>query len=296
MSAPLRLPLVDPSAWAKRILDSWRDAVAGIVRTGQLLAEAKAALPHGEFTAMVREQLPFTPRTAQRLMRIGAHPVLADPTHGSLLPVSWRTLDELAKLPEPVLRRALADGRVRPDMRRDEAHALRPEPKAASREPMPFPAQGSYGTILADPSWLHSGEALEDLLALSVEAIAAEHAHLLLWTPSASVDDATKVVEAWGFEYQGTLLWVRAELGSELSRMTGVPNWHMSHERHLLLGTRGFEVLIGPERSWFEGRFDYNGVEPAAVRSIIERVSPAPRIELFARECADGWDAWGNEV
>ena len=25
-------------------------------------------------------------------------------------------------------------------------------------------------------------------------------------------------------------------------------------------------------------------------------VGSVPKIELFARQCADGWDCWGNEV
>nr|DAW25642.1 MAG TPA: N6 adenosine methyltransferase subunit [Caudoviricetes sp.] len=29
---------------------------------------------------------------------------------------------------------------------------------------------------------------------------------------------------------------------------------------------------------------------------MIEKVSYAPRIELFAREKHEGWDVWGNEV
>ena len=32
------------------------------------------------------------------------------------------------------------------------------------------------------------------------------------------------------------------------------------------------------------------------MRRMIERVSYAPRIELFAREPHDGWDVWGDEV
>lgn len=33
-----------------------------------------------------------------------------------------------------------------------------------------------------------------------------------------------------------------------------------------------------------------------ARRRIIELVGDLPRIELFARQKADGWDTWGNEV
>lgn len=35
--------------------------------------------------------------------------------------------------------------------------------------------------------------------------------------------------------------------------------------------------------------------KPRKMREMIERVSYAPRIELFAREHFDGWDCWGNE-
>ena len=37
--------------------------------------------------------------------------------------------------------------------------------------------------------------------------------------------------------------------------------------------------------------------KPDEVRKrIVELMGDLPRIELFAREKAEGWDAWGNEV
>ena len=39
-----------------------------------------------------------------------------------------------------------------------------------------------------------------------------------------------------------------------------------------------------------------HSVKPEEMRRMIEKVSYAPRIELFAREKHEGWDAWGNEV
>ena len=33
-----------------------------------------------------------------------------------------------------------------------------------------------------------------------------------------------------------------------------------------------------------------------ARRRIVELMGDLPRIELFARQKADGWDVWGNEV
>ena len=36
--------------------------------------------------------------------------------------------------------------------------------------------------------------------------------------------------------------------------------------------------------------------KPETMREMIEKVSYAPRIELFARQEVSGWDCWGNEV
>ena len=62
------------AGWAERIRKATektieatrKTVVAGMIEIGKLLIEAKAALPHGEFTKMVECDLPFAPRTAQR--------------------------------------------------------------------------------------------------------------------------------------------------------------------------------------------------------------------------------------
>jgi hypothetical protein len=91
------------------------------------LIAAKQALPHGEWEQMFACARPVkvSIRSAQMLMKVAGHPVLAKTNHGSLLPPSWRTLYELTKLPDAVLRKALTDGRIHPDMQRREVVALR---------------------------------------------------------------------------------------------------------------------------------------------------------------------------
>jgi hypothetical protein len=49
------------------------------------------------------EGLPFSERTAQRLMSIASDPRLSNPTHVSVLPNSWGTLYELTKLTDEAL-------------------------------------------------------------------------------------------------------------------------------------------------------------------------------------------------
>lgn len=61
-----------------------------MVCAGTLLVEAKTALPHGDFQAMVESELPFGQRTAQRLMAMAGDERITNATHGSHLPPSWR--------------------------------------------------------------------------------------------------------------------------------------------------------------------------------------------------------------
>ena len=46
-----------------------------------------------------------------------------------------------------------------------------------------------------------------------------------------------------------------------------------------------------------EAKVQEHSKKPAVVREkIVELFGELPRIELFAREQAEGWDCWGNEV
>lgn len=122
----------DPNAWAARITSRWCDSVGAIVDVGRLLDEAKASLPHGEFTSMCESALPFSARTAQRLMAIAQDRRLSNPTHASHLPASWTTLYELTKLSDEEFDRALTESVIRPDMLRAEAEKIRPLVRGSS--------------------------------------------------------------------------------------------------------------------------------------------------------------------
>lgn len=149
-----------------------------------------------------------------------------------------------------------------------------------------------FGTIYADPPWNDEPHAtnmtVKELCALPVETIAADDAHLHLWTTDARLFDARRVIEAWGFEFAGCFVWVRPEANVG-------DHWNAAHE-FLLLGGRGScSFLDGSLRSWAEFELAQDGRKPEAVRQLIERASPGPRLELFARECVPGWTVWGNE-
>lgn len=98
------------SVFADQITAAWNKTRDGILEAGRLLIEAKAALPHGAFTAMVENGLPFTARTAQILMKVAGDQRLTNTIHGSLLPPSWRTLYDLTKLDDGAWAQAIERG------------------------------------------------------------------------------------------------------------------------------------------------------------------------------------------
>jgi N6-adenosine-specific RNA methylase IME4 len=159
-----------------------------------------------------------------------------------------------------------------------------------------------FATIYADPPWRYENTAtraaagghyatmsVEEVCALPVRELAADEAHLHLWTTNAFLLDAFRVIEAWGFEYRSCLVWVKPGMG--LGNY-----WRLSHE-FLLLGVRGgLPFQCHDLRSWIEAPRAKHSAKPEHVRRIIERASPGPRLELFGRRVAEGWTVWGNEI
>ncbi|MDP9236704.1 MAG: DUF3102 domain-containing protein [Chloroflexota bacterium] len=143
--------------WAAKIARTWRQALQAIVETGRLLVDAKQQLSYGEWGAMVKNDLPFTPRYAQMLMAIARDPVLADAKHASLLPPSPDSLYRLSRLPDGQLERALATGQIRPDMERRDVRALR---LVLNREAVLRDTE--HSTPLDDGAFIH-GNALDHI-------------------------------------------------------------------------------------------------------------------------------------
>jgi hypothetical protein len=109
------------SIWAQKIRVAWQKSLDAIFAVGDLLLAANKLLPHGQFEKMVRNELPFGERTAERLMAVAADKRLRNPTHVSHLPRSWGTLYELSRLDDEQFADLLADGTINPEMTRGEA-------------------------------------------------------------------------------------------------------------------------------------------------------------------------------
>ncbi len=106
------------------IAAAWQKSIEAIIETGRRLIDARKELAHGEFLAMIKNDLPFGEDTAERLIKIARDPRLSNSAHGRILPPSWRTLFELTKLNDEQFDRLVAAGVIRADMQRWEIEDL----------------------------------------------------------------------------------------------------------------------------------------------------------------------------
>ena len=131
--------------WAEKIRTAWNKSLQGIIETGQRMIEAKAALPHGEFEAMVENDLPFGSRAARMFRAIASDNRITNRNHGSVLPPSWRTLYELTRLPDDRFHEMIEDGTIHPEMQRKDASAKNRK-NGSPEMPMPLvPLNGNVG-------------------------------------------------------------------------------------------------------------------------------------------------------
>jgi hypothetical protein len=126
--------------WAGCINKTWGGAAAKVVEAGRHLIAAKATLPHGDWERMfkghpqaVKNPLRFGVATAQHLMAIARHPVLGNTERVQLLPPSWGTLYQLSRLSAIEVEVFIAEGKINPEMSREEAVILLPPPVHSSR-------------------------------------------------------------------------------------------------------------------------------------------------------------------
>jgi N6-adenosine-specific RNA methylase IME4 len=158
-----------------------------------------------------------------------------------------------------------------------------------------------YKTILADPPWdinqggtygaIHHYELmnLKRIKAMPVADLAAPDAHCWLWVTNGTLRCGFEVLEAWGFTPRSVFTWVKPRMG------LGV--YLRNATEHVLLGTRGnAPVLFKAQPNWLFAPLQDHSHKPEELYAIIERVSPGPYLELFARRAQPGWDAWGNEI
>jgi len=176
-----------------------------------------------------------------------------------------------------------------------------------------------YHTILADPPWKYNSPwgcgskksafakrynenpypipykqmTLNEIKNLPVGSIAENNCELYLWVTQRYLPFVFGVINGWGFHYCQTLTWCKQPMG------TGQGGVFTPTTEFIILARKGKMPQVKRfDTTWFNfKRTGKHSKKPAMFHSIINAVTIAPRIELFARDCLDpNWEYWGDEI
>ena len=295
------------AAWSARLRASLARSVEAIVATGQLLLEAKAALPHGKWLEAL-DGADLNPRVAQMFIAVAEDPSLSDTsTYSHLLPAAYNTLYVLSRIqPKERLLEALETGEVSPTATLSEARALAKSHGITPTKTPPLP-KGTFTTLLMDPPWRFDeagpgarSSADSKYPTMSLEEIAdlelprmAPGAHLYFWCPTQFLVPAHEIVEGYGFQVRSVLAWTKPN-------GLGVGRYFRGGWEPCLFATRGdLQLKVKNQAAWFEAPRTKHSSKPANfITDIVERCSPGPYVEMFARnpERRKDWTYWGYEA
>ena len=182
-----------------------------------------------------------------------------------------------------------------------------------------------YEIIYADPAWKYGSKelygdktkegkrenrfrklermydtmSLNDIKKLPVKNMIGKNAACFLWVTDSHLKEGIEVLESWGFKYKTVAFnWIKKT--NKGNTYVNFAPWTLKSSEICLLGMRGTMGKLKTDntvRQLIEAERTKHSRKTMEARKRIERLfADANRIELFARENHEGWDAWGNEV
>jgi N6-adenosine-specific RNA methylase IME4 len=177
---------------------------------------------------------------------------------------------------------------------------------------------GPYDIILADPAWPYTGSQTkmgaagnhythmewDELQQMPVRELASKRAALFMWATGPLLHRQIQLIEQWGFHYRGVgWVWVKTRkdggiIGGQGARPTFVkPTTEFLLAASTVRTGRPFPILDEAMHQVVLAPREAHSRKPDVFRQNVERVcGDRPRIELFARERAPGWDQTGIEL
>ena len=173
-----------------------------------------------------------------------------------------------------------------------------------------FNTDKKYQIIYADPPWRYQDRkcngacefhyntmSIKDICELPIRDIADKDCVLFLWTTYPMLQEAMQLIEAWGFKYKTIgFQWVKQNKSGN-GFFFGLGRWTRGNTECCLIAVKGKpkrknnsvgQLIVSPIQS-------HSQKPNEARQKIVDLMGDIPRIELFARQHAEGWDCWGNE-
>lgn len=174
-----------------------------------------------------------------------------------------------------------------------------------------FNTDKKYNIIYADPPWRYNDRKcngacehhyetmnIKDICKLPVSEISDKDSVLFLWVTYPMLREALALIEAWGFNYKTIgFQWIKQNKSGN-GFFFGLGRWTRGNTECCLIATKGkpkrvnnsiSQLIISPLR-------DHSKKPDETRDKIVTLMGDLPRIELFARDSADGWDCWGAEA
>ena len=167
---------------------------------------------------------------------------------------------------------------------------------------------GKYRTIIIDPPWEvqmierddrpnqtkfdYPTMLTEQIIELPIKDLCNESgSHIYLWTTQKYLPIAFEILDHWNIKYICTMVWHK----SGGFQPFNLPQYNCEF---VLFGRTGnLDFLTTKDfPCCFNGERQGHSIKPDRFYEIVQRVSPGPRLDMFARKQRDGFTVWGNEV
>ena len=268
----------------------------------------------GEWREKAAKDFGISPRTVQHISNVAdlGSEELKEAVRTGVASIS--TAADIATLPKEKQTEIVAVGEkeiiaASKEIRARRASARRVERvqniSAISSNNRSLGSDNQYAVVYADPPWRYEyietesraiennypTMSLDDICAMPLDSITLPDCVLFLWVTSPKLEEGMRVLREWGFTYRTCAVWDKQKIGMGYY-------FRQQHEL-LLVGTKGNVPTPEPKdrpASVFCFSRGKHSAKPDEVRNLIAKMYDSlPKIELFCRDPAEGWDVWGNQ-
>lgn len=174
---------------------------------------------------------------------------------------------------------------------------------------------GPYPTVVIDPPWPAPGYASEplgeydsrkgfqkdfdyplltlpEIRALPIPELLDSDSLVFLWTINRFTRQAFEILDAWKLRYMFIMAWCKPG-GPKPSQ------YPMYNMESILVARKGSPRFLSTTNfktanNWPRPR--RSSAKPEEFYELLRRVTPAPRLDIFARRRIQGFDSFGNEA
>lgn len=152
-SSITKTAVMPTTRYVQRIQIQLNKTLQGFIEIGKILAEAEEKLGRKSWLDMVNYDLPFSRRTAEKLVKIAEDKRITNPAYMQALPPHWTSLHELTFLDDDQFDDAIKNGSIHPDVERKDITALKTkqQPKTGTKQKAPVTTNSTGPGVVGLP-------------------------------------------------------------------------------------------------------------------------------------------------